>query len=217
MSVECASDFRAPELVGLTDSTGYASSTHAVEQYAELGLHARSPSSARGAFNTDAQRHTQGQRSTYLEIRTQLPIREIRHALIEVYFGKCNWFFGLVGRSHFDEWLAEWEVLNQDLGSSTGLVMRCWRFTGLLFQLLAVALQFLEPYDACLDSFDVDSDASRTALSHRFSENGVQLSDLAGRYDADIVGVHQGLLRAFWLKNSGRGKEAWFTLGECIR
>lgn len=211
------SDTQDPAFVELTNSIGYASSTHVVERDAQLPPHTNHRQSQRDVFDTRTQPHLEGLLSAYLDIRAQLPVRKAQNALIDLYFEQCNWFFGLIERSYFNDWQAEWEVLEKSTSSSEVLTIRRWRFTGLLFQLLAVALQFLEPGGVYTDLLDIADDSSRTALAQRYSENGLRIMSLAGQYNADLMGVHHGLLRTFWLKNAGRGKGAWFTLGECIK
>jgi hypothetical protein len=208
---------RASELEDLTHSTGYSSSAYVVQDYTQFSRGGQTPAPGSAPFLASVQPRLSESRSIYLAIRAQLPIKKIRRALIDTYFNECNWYFGLLERHYFDTWQAEWDVLDATSSSSTGLSMSCWRFTGLIFQLLAVALQFLEPQAHCTEMLDIVSDTSRVALSRRFSENAVQVFELAGRYGADLVGVHHSLLRAFWLKNAGCGKEAWFSVGESIR
>lgn len=201
--------------MSLTGSTGYSASSHGIEQIAESGVHPRPWKIDKS--KDAAQSHINGLATTYHDIRVQLPAGQVQHALIDVFFEECNWYFGLLERSYFDEWHAEWEALDGMTGSSTGLIIRCWRFTALLFEVLAVGIHFIRRDWNRAEMPDLADDASRNELSQRFWENGVRVSDLVSRYDADIVCVHQGLIRAFWLKNAGRGKEAWFSLGACIR
>lgn len=205
------SESRNSTLDDLTDSTGYAASAYVVE-------HDVAPATSLDPGRNPADNESvERLRPTYLDIRAQLPTRQMQDALIEVFFRDCDWFFGLLEEQCFREWKTEWDILDQESGSSAWLVMKSWRFTGLLFQVLAVALQFLDPHSACAKALDIFNDVSRIALSQRFSENGLKISDLIGRYDTDLVSVNHSLLRCFWLKNSGRGKEAWFALGGCVK
>ena len=153
----------------------------------------------------------------YLDMKAQLPARVTQEELLDVFFQECNWFFGLVEPVCFRKLQRETEAVEQNVLRSAQQMLKSWRFTALLFQTLAVALQFLPSGATCIDELAIHNHTARDALSERYSKNSSQISSIVDQTSITMASVECLLLRAFWLKNVGRGKESWRALGHCVR
>jgi len=86
-------------------------------------------------------------------------------------------------------------------------------FPALLFQVLALALQFLPSAAAVWKRLPTND----IALCRRYSDIGVELMVILGRPGVALTAVQADFLRTSWLKNIGRGVEAWHSIGNAIR
>jgi hypothetical protein len=91
-------------------------------------------------------------------------------------------------------------------------------FPALLFQCLALALQFqpLE-YDPSLDSLKYAAGMSFDDLASDYSESGISIMALLGKRHTTLVTVQAGFLRTAFLKNCGMVPESWHSLSQTIR
>lgn len=140
--------------------------------------------------------------------------------LIEVYFSQANWYFAVLEEYYFEKLYSSWCALNDDLtanGQDTEMTRDLLHFPGLLFQVLAVSLQFTSLDMPCVELLGVNDMAERDRLSSDFSERGMEIVRIVGTNDPTITSTQNDLMRALWLKNSSRGKEAWQILGRAIR
>ncbi|KAK5206266.1 hypothetical protein LTR47_011014 [Exophiala xenobiotica] len=64
---------------------------------------------------------------------------------------------------------------------------------------------------------EVQTPVARDQLSHRWSQQGAELTMILGYDNTSILSVQHELMRAFLLKNSGHGRAAWHLLGSAIR
>lgn len=85
-------------------------------------------------------------------------------------------------------------------------------FPALLFQVIALSLQFLPPDWDVLSGLSHELSTSRT-----YSDLGDRLLYLLGRPGLNITAIQADFLRSSWLKNCGRAVEAWHTIGYAIR
>lgn len=83
----------------------------------------------------------------------------------------------------------------------------------MLFQLLATSLLYLPPGSKIEESLE----SNPLQLSQKCSDIGVEIIQLLGYQGTTIVAVQHDLLRAAWLKNRGRGAEAWHALSTSVR
>jgi hypothetical protein len=90
-------------------------------------------------------------------------------------------------------------------------------FPALLFQVLAHALLFHPPDDEKISSLITMADMTFHDLAGEYSDTGADLLALLGKKDITIAMVQAGLLRASFLKSSGKVIEAWHALGAAIR
>jgi hypothetical protein len=86
-------------------------------------------------------------------------------------------------------------------------------YPAVLFQVLALTLQFLSPDEPVLSKLSTNELSS----PQEYSDMGEELLSLLGRQAATVAAVQADFLRSSWLKNCGRGVESWHTLGRAIR
>ncbi|KAK5035458.1 hypothetical protein LTS07_002896 [Exophiala sideris] len=83
----------------------------------------------------------------------------------------------------------------------------------MLFQVLALAVQFL-PREA--PAFGLLS-KNDLGLCHSYSDTGIELLGSLGGQGSAVTVVQTHHLRSAWLKNLGRGVDAWHSIGNAIR
>jgi hypothetical protein len=162
-----------------------------------------------------------GQREKYKSYIRQLPARTFVEKLVETYFQEVNWHYSILDKPVFLELLNDWNSLSfASLSKGPQELPRDLRFfPALLFQVLALAIQFLPPvsYDPSFESLKYVQEMSFDDLATDYSESGSSLLALLGKRDATLVTVHAGFLRTSFLKNSGLVTESWHSLGQTIR
>jgi hypothetical protein len=136
--------------------------------------------------------------------------------LIATFFANVNWHYDIVEKFYFDDMYIHW--LSGEAGSVKYLkpkefVQELRYFPALLLQILAHSLLFLPPDTVVLK----DLSESGSCSSQKYSDMGAEIVGLLGRQGLALTAVQADLLRASFLKNVGRGTEAWFGLGNAIR
>ncbi|KAI9734182.1 MAG: hypothetical protein M1818_006611 [Claussenomyces sp. TS43310] len=191
---------------------------------ATLGIFKKIDSLARDGqtipAESEVRRDDHGLREKYKSLIRQLPARTYVDKLVATFFREVNWQYSFLDPTTFTEYLQNWndlsfEVLNkgpQDLPRDLRF------FPGLLFQVLALALQF-QPldYEPSLDSLKYVSSMSFDDLASDYSESGLGVLTILGKRDITLVAVQTGFLRTAYLKNSGQVTESWHCLGQAIR
>ncbi|KAE9363060.1 hypothetical protein N431DRAFT_423485 [Stipitochalara longipes BDJ] len=159
----------------------------------------------------------------YWSIVADLPSPAVVNELIEVFFSEVNWYYSLLERHYFDELQKSWL---ETTGYSNGTLIRLpmkglprnqLHFPTLLFQIVAIALEFLPSDASSLKFLSIGNDTVRHCLSNHYSSKGMDIMDILGRYHATLTSVQQDLLRSLWLKVFGRGSESWHALGNAVR
>lgn len=147
----------------------------------------------------------------------KLPPRPVIDALIDFFFDDVNWHYFILERFYFDSLLSRWpptqEIKALSYLTIAGLSMEIRYFPALLFQVIALSLQFL-PTDSDILA---KSPAVEVSTSQTYSDLGDKLLSLLGRPGLALAAVQADFLRSSWLKNCGRGVEAWYTVGSAIR
>lgn len=154
------------------------------------------------------------------DLCAMIPSPAVTRELIEVYFSEANWYFALLEKHYFEKLYRSWYSLNnnsRENGHAEGLSRDLLYFPALMFQVIAVALQFAPLNTPCLHALGVNDFTQRDRLSGDFSTRGMEIVRIAGGHDPSIVVVQNDIMRALWLKNSSRGREAWHVLGGAIR
>lgn len=90
-------------------------------------------------------------------------------------------------------------------------------FPALLLQVLAHALLFHPPHDEMINSLMTMADMTFHDLGAEYSDTGSELLAILGKRVITVATVQAGLLRASFLKSSGKVVEAWHALGATIR
>jgi hypothetical protein len=156
----------------------------------------------------------------FVDLCAKIPQEAITRELIKTFFSEANWYFAVLEKHYFEKLYSSWRALSNRLmadGQPGGLPPDLLHFPALLFQVLAVALQFAPLDLPCLGSLEVDSFATRDRLSGDFSERGMAIRRIMETDGPTLTTVQSDLMRALWLKNSSRGREAWHVLGAAIR
>ncbi|KAK5313546.1 hypothetical protein LTR93_010850 [Exophiala xenobiotica] len=156
----------------------------------------------------------------YLELVAQLPLDFVAVELLDTYFDRGNWFFGLLERYYFDQAYTAWQNHRQLLIEHSSLEVlprNLLHFPALLYQVLPVAIQLVSPDQPVAKLIEVQTPAARDQWSHRWSQKGAELMMNLELEEPSILAVQHELMRALLLKNSGHGRPAWHRLGSAIR
>lgn len=159
-------------------------------------------------------------RQELCNICAKLPHRLVMRELINIYFVEANWYFAILEQHYFEKLYNSWCSLNDssaEHGQVADVPPDLLHFSALIFHVLAVSLQFVSPDTNCSRALGVDSFNARDHLSSNFSTSGVEIARILGTLDPTITAVQNDLMRALWLKNCSRGREAWHALGGAIR
>ncbi|KAE8372615.1 fungal-specific transcription factor domain-containing protein [Aspergillus bertholletiae] len=146
---------------------------------------------------------------------SRLPPKQITDELIATFFLDVNWHYFIVEKLYFNDMFSRWysaETSPVTYLSPYGLSQELRYFPALLFQVIALSLQFLHPEAAAWRFLGGEAN-----LSQKYSDTGVELLELLEGQDTALTAVQASLLRASWLKNLGRGIDVWRSLGEAIR
>jgi hypothetical protein len=148
---------------------------------------------------------------------SNLPPRPVIQTLVDLFFVEVNWHYFILERFYFEDLFSRWP-----LGAETEPVSYLSReelftelryFSAVLFQLIALTLQFLPP-----DALDLAQlSANELATPQTYSDLGDELLSVLGRPGVALAAIQANFLRSSWLKNYGRGTEAWHALGHAIR
>jgi hypothetical protein len=163
-------------------------------------------------FRNDADRN-------YKELVRRLPSQACINTLVQTFFSRINWQYDLLDETSFKERLEAWgRISYSDLQTSFGgLAQETLVFPALLFQVLAHALLFHPPHDEMINSLMTMAGMTFHDLGAEYSDTGAEFLALLGKKNIKIAMVQAGLLRASFLKSSGKVVEAWHALGTTIR
>lgn len=145
------------------------------------------------------------------EALSQIPRLDICQALIQVYFDEANWYFTMLDRFYFDEAYRRWTLCWNGKGEAA-VDRNVIYFPALLFQVLAVALDYVPPTSACKSLLDRDFPQGRDSLASRWADAGETVMSNLGRRQPTLISVQADLVRCAWLKNAGHGAEGTFAL-----
>ncbi|KAH7412713.1 hypothetical protein BKA64DRAFT_567032 [Cadophora sp. MPI-SDFR-AT-0126] len=161
-----------------------------------------------------------GLKEKYKSLIRQLPAKPYIEKLIVCYFREVNWQYSPLDEGTFRDHLKNWHNLSFSTLNKGPLELPpdLQFFPALLFQTLALALQF-QPvdYDQSLDSLKYAAGMSFDDLASDYSESGCQILCLLGKRHTTLVTVQAGFLRTAYLKNCGLVPESWHYLSQTIR
>lgn len=165
-----------------------------------------------GSYPSDANQKYKG-------LVRQLPSPACTAILLDTFFSAVNWQYDLIDEVSFREQLAAWEsVWYADLQVAfERLAPELLVFPALLLQVLAQALLFHPPVDQQILTLMTINGMTFQDLAAEYSSAGAELLAVLGKRNITIATVQASLLRASFLKSSGRVIEAWHTLGATIR
>ncbi len=156
----------------------------------------------------------------YKTVIRRLPCSACVKALVDLFFAEVNWQYAIVDQNDFDDHLEEYYRQTDDPVPDPQPSLYTDRviFPALLFQILALAVQFMPAeapqglHDSCLARL-TGGDARADCPHH---DSTKQLLDLLDKDMIDLTYVQAELLRVDWLKNSGLIAEAWHALAQTI-
>lgn len=156
----------------------------------------------------------------YCRLVAQLPHFSVIRDLIDLLFSDMDWYLMCLDRCYFEDSLAHWVKVSTDVVRDQDLKplsRELHYFPALLFQVLAVALQFLPLNTTVASSLRLHDTASLDKQSECYSKTGLEVMALLGRQQPTITSVEHDLLRLIWLKNCSRGAESWHFLNHGVR
>ncbi|KAI1617179.1 fungal-specific transcription factor domain-containing protein [Exophiala viscosa] len=149
-------------------------------------------------------------------IIAQLPSRPAIDSLVTFYFSDVNGYYFMVEEYYFRDLLERWSGDPSALAKHVNADELSWElryFPAMLFQVLALAIQFLTSEAPALRGLSKND----LALCHNYSDTGIELLSSLGFQASATTVVQIHLLRSAWLKNMGRGVDAWHSTGNVIR
>jgi len=161
-----------------------------------------------------------GLREKYKNFIRQLPAKQYIEQLVATFFKEVNYQYYPLDEAIFRDHLEDWNnlsfsTLNKGPSELSGNMQF---FPALLFQCLALALQFQPPdYDRNLDSIKYAAGMTFDDLANDYSESGMSIVCLLGKRHTTLVAVQAGFLRTSFLKNCGMVPESWHSLSQTIR
>ncbi|CZR57758.1 uncharacterized protein PAC_07647 [Phialocephala subalpina] len=152
----------------------------------------------------------------YWQLVSELPSALVFDKLIATYLTEVHWIYCIIEPRYLNDTLIEWRKFTSSASGSTSVdaispELRC--FPAMLFQLLATSLLH-SPSGIKIEEL---LESTPLQQSQKYSDAGVEIIQLLGYQGTSLVGVQHDLLRAAWLKNRGRGAEAWHALSTSIR
>lgn len=156
----------------------------------------------------------------YENLISRLPEKAYMTSLIALFFDNVNdWQYSIVERHFFHIQLNEWWdciPVMATIYHPRNLPNNDAYFPALLFQVLALSLQFILP-TADIDLEPLKQGKALNALSAEYSNFGCGLMVLLGRQHPNLSSIQHDMLRAAWLKNADIVPESWHTLSQAIR
>ncbi|RFU24785.1 hypothetical protein B7463_g11553, partial [Scytalidium lignicola] len=207
-----------PPSIQALDCFGYSN----VNENNALGFYKKLVHSDTG-FNQNAQKKHNGEMrlapgvlEKYLHLLRLLPSRFYVDALVAIFFDEVGWQYSLVDYNIFADRLNVFYKSTYDkVVKNQSVLPESLCFPSLLFQIFALALQFLpSDYNRSLDALYMGS--SFEYLAGEYSDTGDAVSALFKKDEMNFVSVQAAFLRVCWLKNEGRVTESWHTLGRVI-
>jgi hypothetical protein len=161
-----------------------------------------------------------GLREKYKSQIRQLPAKPFIEELVKTYFQEVNLQYYPLDEGIFRDLLQSWNNLSFSTLNKGPLELSGDQrfFPALLFQILALALQFQPPdYNPSLESLKYAAAMSLDDLAMDYSESGSQILCLLGKRNTTLVAVQAGFLRTQFMKNCGLVPESWHNLSQTIR
>lgn len=156
----------------------------------------------------------------YQSLLNRLPTVAVISELTELYFREANAHVGVLEKYFFMKLQGPWQETlkaRQKTVMLAGMSRESLYFPPLLFQMLAVATQYLTLDSPTLERLGMTTYKALDNLSYDYAQHGMDMMRLLGRHNPSVTSVRHDLMRAFWCKNCSRGTESWYILGDAIR
>jgi hypothetical protein len=150
----------------------------------------------------------------------RLPPASACESLFQIFFGDLNQLNSAVDETIFREELSCWKELAYDILLDHGpdrLPERLRYFPALLFQILALALQFVQTSsDPLIQELKLSPSQTFAQLSREYTECGVAIAELLEKSRPTLMAVQQSFIRDWWLINNGDLIQAWNHSGQTV-
>ena len=149
-----------------------------------------------------------------------LPDQDIIGELVDVFFVEANTHVGVLDRYFFHKAEAAWNSVNSTFLRTCkleGLTRDTLYFPAVLFQVLAVSLQYMTIDSKATKMLNLSDYSQLDGLSQKYTQHGMDIMKLLGRHSPNVMSVQHDLMRSLWAKNVSNGTEAWYILGDAIR
>jgi len=149
-----------------------------------------------------------------------LPVKPLIDKLLETYFTSVNYHYYPLDEGTFRDLYTDWQNISHATlnRGPQELAPDLQFFPALLFQTLALALQYQPPdYDPSLDALKYLAGMSFDDVASEYSESGLSILDLLGVRKNTLIKVQASFLRTSFLKNCGMIPESWHSLSSTIR
>jgi hypothetical protein len=141
--------------------------------------------------------------------------------LFRYFFDEVNPIHSTLDEIIFGEQLKRWWSLAH--GSllqkgMEGLPLDIRSFPALIFQVLALTLQFVpSTYELSMEELKFGPSQTLTELSVEYHDCGLSLTQIVGRSPLTFIGVQNSSLIDLWLMNTGDLMRAWTHSGQTAR
>ena len=205
----------------LSGQTGY-STTSGTNSFMALQptLNACGGGRTHGPFQASRSMLVTHLKDRYHSLLNRLPTVAVISELTELYFREANAHVGVLEEYFFLKLQGPWqETLKARLKTVmlAGMSRESLYFPPLLFQMLAVATQYLTLDSPTVERLGMTTYKELDDLSYDYAQHGMDMMRLLGRHNPSVTSVQHDLMRAFWCKNCSRGTESWYILGDAIR
>lgn len=218
-------DEASPIQLSLVNRAGFAATPGGSALDHLGGVDFYGPSGFQSPAYSSEQQRSRERRDQYLRLVARLPSPDIVHALLNLSVRDVYWAIIAVDehrlRSLYSEWRSKSpeEHIQGQLDNSVATIMRgqLIHFPALLFQILAQILHHLSPQHPAATKLKLKDYNDCNRLSQTYYLAGSNIISILGRQYPTLCSVEADLTSCVWLKNSGRGAEAWHRLANAIR
>lgn len=215
----------SPIQLSLVNRAGFAA-TPGGSSFDQLGgVDFYGPSNFSSPSQDLARQRIRDRRDEYLRLVARLPPPDIVHALLDFSIRDVYWAIVAIDEHRLKIMYSEWcskppeeHIQGQhENGVPTIMQGELIHFPALLFQILAKILHHLSPQHPAATDLGLKEYTDCTRLSETYYLVGSRIITILGREYPTLCSVEADLTSCFWLKDSGRGAEAWHRLANAIR
>jgi hypothetical protein len=160
-------------------------------------------------------------RAEYYGYVRRIPPAPICEVLFQILFGGVIQLNSALDETIFREQLGRWRGIAYDTLLNHGpenLPDELRYFPALIFQVLALALQFVPATQhSQLDELKFAPSQTFAQLSREYTDCGVAITGILVKSKPTLVAVQQNFLRDWWLMNNGDLVQAWNHSGQTVK